>query len=153
MILVDSSALIEFYRPAGSQAVRSAVAEAIEEDLVAVNGIIHVEVVAFAPTKASFLKLDSDFRVFHWLELQEPEFDCAAELSFLLRRKAITVPAPDLIIAASAIRANLILYHADSHYDLIARHCDLKSRNLRPKEKGPVTLDQPGSKPLFSRPS
>jgi predicted nucleic acid-binding protein len=132
MIVVDSSALIEYYRPTGSPVVRSAVAEAIKEDRVTVNGIIHVEVVAFASSKTSFLKLDSDFRVFHWLDLQESEFDCAAELGFFLRRKAITVPAPDLIIAASAIRANLLLYHADSHYDVISQHCGLRSRNLRP---------------------
>jgi hypothetical protein len=37
MILVDSSALIDYYRPAGLPGVRSAVAEVIEADLVAIN--------------------------------------------------------------------------------------------------------------------
>ncbi len=48
MILVDSSALVEYYRPNGIPEVQAAVTEAIEADAVAVNGIIQVEVLGFA---------------------------------------------------------------------------------------------------------
>lgn len=130
MIVVDSSALIEYYRPAGSPRVRSAVAEVIEEDLVAINGVIQVEVLAFASAKANYWKLLSDFKVFHWLELQETDFDFASEMGFSLRRNAITLPANDLIIAASAIRSGATLLHVDSHYDVLSLHSDLKSKNL-----------------------
>jgi len=129
MILVDSSALIDYYRPAGLPGVRSAVAKVIEADLVAINGVIQVEVLAFADV-ISYRKLVSDFKVFHWLALHETEFDLATEIGFSLRRKAITIPATDLIIAASAIHSDAILYHVDSHFDTISKHCDLKSRNL-----------------------
>jgi predicted nucleic acid-binding protein len=131
MILVDSSALIEYYRPSGSPQIRSAVAEVIEEDLVAVNGVIQVVVVAFAPSQASYGKLLSDFKVFHWLDLEEIDFDFATEMGSSLRRNGITLPAPDLIIAASAIRSGAVLFHADSHFDVLSRHSDLKSKNLR----------------------
>jgi predicted nucleic acid-binding protein len=129
MILVDSSALIDYYRPAGLPRVRSAVAEVIEADLVAINGVIQVEVLSFADV-ISYRKLRSDFKIFHWLDLHETEFDLATEMGFSLRRKAITIPATDLIIAASAIQAGAVLYHVDSHYDTISQHCNLKSRNL-----------------------
>lgn len=59
------------------------------------------------------------------------DFDLAAEIGYSLRRRAITIPAPDLIIAASAIRAEAVLYHSDSHYDVLSRHVDLKARNLQ----------------------
>ena len=131
MILVDSSAFVEYYRPSGSRSVRAAVAEAVEADLVAVNGIIQVEILAFASAQTNYRKLLSDFKLLHWLELRESDFDLASELGFTLRRKAITIPANDLIIAASAIRANALLYHSDGHYDTLSRHSDLMSRNLQ----------------------
>ena len=71
MILVDSSALIEFYRPKGLPNVRAAVAEAIDADLVAVNGVIQVEILAFSSPRTSFTELLEDFKVFHWLDLKK----------------------------------------------------------------------------------
>ena len=48
MIVIDSSAFIEYYRGAGLEEVQDAVAAAIAADEVAVNGIIQVEICAFA---------------------------------------------------------------------------------------------------------
>jgi predicted nucleic acid-binding protein len=131
MILVDSSAFIEYYRPRGIPAIQNAVDEAVEADLVWVNGVIQVEVLGFASRRPSYHELRHDFESFHWLEVERTDFDLATEIGLSLRKNGITVPAPDLIIAASAIRADAVLYHADSHYDSLARHTDLKSTNLR----------------------
>jgi predicted nucleic acid-binding protein len=133
MILVDSSALIEYYRPAGSPTVRAAVAEVVDADLVAVNGVIQVEILGFASPRTSFEELLRHFKVFRWLHLQEEDFDFAAEIGFALRRKGITIPANDLIIAASAMRADVLLYHADSHYNTLSQHFALRAKNLRPE--------------------
>ncbi len=129
MIVVDSSAFIEYYRPSGSPGVRTAVVEAIDADLVAVNGIIQVEICAFA-RETDQRKLQSDFKVFHWLSLDSDSFDLATQLGVTLRREGITVPATDLIIAASALQARATLYHADTHYDQISRHSNLVAKNL-----------------------
>lgn len=131
MILVDSSALIEYYRPTGSPPVRAAVIEAINADRAAVNGIVQVEVLAYlSPWRVNYSKLVSDFRILRWLYLSESEFDLACELGQRLREKGITVPSTDLIIAASAMLSDATVYHIDSHFDDMARHCDLKARNL-----------------------
>lgn len=61
LILVDSSAFIEYYRPSGLPSAQAAVAEAIAAERVAVNGIIRVEIVAFAPNDASYRKLVASF--------------------------------------------------------------------------------------------
>ena len=134
LILVDSSAFIEYYRPSGSTAVQTAVAEAIAAERVAVNGIIQVEIVAFAPDEASYRKLVADFRAFHWLDLGPEEYAFATELGFRLRRQGVTVPPTDLMIAASGIRAGATVYHVDGHYELIAKHSKLSVRHLAPKE-------------------
>ena len=130
MILADSSALIEYYRPEGAPVARSAVAEAMAADSVAINGIIQVELMAFASRQVDYDNLAADFRAFHWLDLGRPQFDLAAEVGFRLRRQGITVPATDLIIAASAIGSRATLYHLDAHFDEIARHSSLDARNL-----------------------
>ncbi|HWM94003.1 MAG TPA: PIN domain-containing protein [Thermoanaerobaculia bacterium] len=133
LILIDSSAFIEYYRPSGSPAVQAAVAEAIGTERVAVNGIIQVEILAFAPDQANYRKLQADFQAFHWLNLGSEEFALATELGFQLRRQGITIPPADLIIAASGIQAGATLYHVDGHYDSIAQYSNLAVRHLSPK--------------------
>jgi predicted nucleic acid-binding protein len=130
MIVVDSSALIEYYRPSGDPRVRDAVAAAIAADQVAVNGIIRVEILAFAAGEAERRLLASDFEAFHDLDLGPPDFDLACQLGFGLRRRGVTVPATALIIAASAIRAEAHLYHVDGHFDQIAKVSELAVANL-----------------------
>lgn len=134
LIVVDSSAFIEYYRPTGSPKVQTAVAEAIASERVATNGVIQVEILAFAPDQASYRKLQADFQAFRWLSLGPEDFALATELGFQLRRLGITIPSTDLIIAASAIQAGAVVYHVDGHFDSIAQHSDLTARHLLPKD-------------------
>jgi predicted nucleic acid-binding protein len=130
MIVVDTSAFIEYYRPGGLRSAQERIASIIAADQVAVNGIIQVEIVAFARTEADRRMLLSDFAAFHRLALGQADYDLATELGFSLRRKAVTIPATDLIIAASTLRAGASLLHLDSHFDRIAEHSDLQAVNL-----------------------
>jgi predicted nucleic acid-binding protein len=129
MTVADSSALIEYYRQTGSAVVQAAVAAAIARDDLAVNGIIHVEVVGFAADEKERRMLLADFRGFHRLELSDADFDLAAAIAFDLRRLGRTVPATDLIIAACAIRAQAELLHVDDHFEEIAKVSPLNGRN------------------------
>lgn len=105
--------------------------EVIDADLVAVNGIVQVEVLAFAsPRQTTYSKLISDFGSFRWLNLRELEFDLACDLGRTLRNRGITIPSTDLIIAASAVLSGATIYHTDSHFDDLALHCGIKARNL-----------------------
>ncbi len=130
MIVVDSSAFIEYYRGSGLPDVQDAVAAAIAADRVAVNGIIQVEICAFASGDSERRQLEADFQAFHWLELRRRDFDLATELGFVLRRQGLTVPATDLMIAASAIRAGARLLHRDAHFDQVARQSELQVQSF-----------------------
>lgn len=130
MILLDTSTLIEYYRPKGDRRVRAAVAEVIADDQAAVNGLIQVELLAFAAGEEERRTLTSDLRAFHFLDLGREQFDLACDLGFTLRRGGVTVPATDLIIAASAITAGAELHHADGHFDRIAEVSDLEARQV-----------------------
>jgi predicted nucleic acid-binding protein len=130
VILADSSALIEYYRRHGAREVQQAVAEAIDRDELAVNGIIYVEVVGFAASERELQALIEDFRAFHRLPLDDGDFELAATLGFDLRRRGRTVPATDLIIAANAIRAQAEILHVDDHFEEIAKVSSLSCRKV-----------------------
>lgn len=134
MILLDSSVLIEFYRPEGRPDVRLAVARAIEADQAAVNGVIQTEILSFVRTGAAYRELSEDFRALHWLDLDRHVFDRASQLGFDLRRHGITIPATDLVIAASALCADATLCHTDVHFDRIAEHSELSTRSFLDQE-------------------
>jgi predicted nucleic acid-binding protein len=130
MIVADSSALIEYFRRGGSAAVQEAVSAAIANDALAFNGIIFVEVVGFAADERERRALLATFGAFRRLVFEDVDFELAASLGFELRRRGRTVPATDLMIAASAIRAGAELLHVDAHFDEIAGVSALASRNL-----------------------
>lgn len=126
MILVDSSAWIEFYRGGGEPLISEAAADAIRDDLAAVNGLVQVEILPYVRTPAEYRKVASDFSAMHWLEMSRVVFDLATDLGRKLRRTGITVPATDLTIAACAVAHDAALLHFDHHYDLIAEHTPLR---------------------------
>jgi len=49
-----------------------------------------------------------------------------SKLAFDSRQKGMSIPYADIVIAASALKERAILVHADSHFDSIAHHTDLK---------------------------
>lgn len=133
MILLDSSAWIEYYRRGGSKEVRDAVFAAVRDNRAATNGVILVEVVAYATRDADAANVRLDLSGCHWLELTAPVFELAVSMGRTLRMRGITVPATDLIIAASARFADAELLHFDAHYELIAQHQPLATHSpLKP---------------------
>jgi predicted nucleic acid-binding protein len=47
-------------------------------------------------------------------------------MAFDLRRKGLTIPYTNILIASAAIKEDMILLHADVHFDQVARHSTLK---------------------------
>lgn len=130
MILVDSSVWISYYHPEGSKRLKDIIKEAINSDLVACNGIVIVEILSGISKEGDFKKISSYFKGFHYLSLSEDDFFEASSLGSFLRKKGVTVPTTDLIISASSIKSESVLYHLDSHFDLISKHSALKVKNL-----------------------
>ncbi len=68
------------------------------------------------------------------LPITKSVWEKAYELGFSLRRKGITIPTTDLIVAAVAIENNDMVLHQDEHYEMIAKHALI----LRTKYFGPL---------------
>ena len=127
MILVDTSAWIEFQRSTGSLAhLRLATAIGAGERL-ATTGLVLLEFLAGARDE----RQAEDFRRLlarcTFVPLEEPfDHETAAALYRLCRQEGTTIRRlPDCLIAAVAIRTGAELLHQDADFDAIARHAPL----------------------------
>lgn len=119
MILIDTSAWIEYYKPSQENAVRNAVSDAIQNDEAATNAIVYVETVGFAKDDRERRLLQEDFSTCHFFDIPEEVSELAAEICFTLRRQGKTIPATDAVIAATALKHGATVLHQDKHFDEI----------------------------------
>jgi predicted nucleic acid-binding protein len=122
--LVDSTVWIEFFKGKHINII-SFISPLIEEDRIYYNGIILSELLIGASNSKEFSFLQSNFEGFRHLDADKIIFEKAAQFGFQLRRKGITVPLTDLIIAAHAIKHSLILVTSDPHFKLLQKHLKL----------------------------
>ena len=69
------------------------------------------------------------------MNIEERHWQQAADLSFRLRRKGITISAIDAIISVIAIDYSCELLHYDSDFNLISEHSKLKIVSITPQWK------------------
>jgi predicted nucleic acid-binding protein len=120
MILVDSSCWIEFYRPDGDPEIQAKVARAVAAGQAATCDMIRVEILAYIKRSREFDLVSSDFAALHQLPTRPEDVSRAIALGRDLRARGLTVPATDLLIAATAIGHGCPLLHADRHFDAIS---------------------------------
>ena len=132
MFLVDTSAWIMALRKDFSPQVKERIDHLLKENTIITTGMVKLEILGSTKTESEFRRLkrrldalDSvDFDAFLW----ENSYD----LAFQLRRKGITVPYTDILIAACALETGTTVVHADAHLDLMASHIDVKVESFVP---------------------
>jgi predicted nucleic acid-binding protein len=127
VILVDSSAWIEFQRATGS-AVDERLTNAIEtEEPLATLGLVVLEVLAGARDEQQARDLRRLLDRCSFVPLEEPsDWELAAALYRACRRAGTTVRRlPDCLIAVLAIRVGADLLYQDADFDAIAQHAPL----------------------------
>jgi hypothetical protein len=127
VILVDSSAWIEFQRATGSRADRRLTAAIEADDPLATTGLILLEILAGARDERQARDLRRLLDRCHFLPVEDPfDFESAAALYRTCRREGITIRRlPDCLVAAVALRTGTPLLHQDADFDAIARHAPL----------------------------
>jgi predicted nucleic acid-binding protein len=127
VILVDSSAWIEFQRATGSAADRRVTAAISGDERLATMGLVILEVLAGARDERHARDLRRLLDRCQFLPLEEPsDHEGAAALYRACRRSGSTIRRlPDCLIAAVAIRAGAAVLHQDADFDAIARHTPL----------------------------
>jgi hypothetical protein len=127
VILVDTSAWIEFQRATKSWADQRLV-EAIErDDPLATVGIVQLELLAGARDERQAHDLGRLLGRCEFLPVEEAiDYRAAASLYRECRRRGTTIRRlPDCLIAAVAIRTGSDLLHHDSDFEAIGQHCAL----------------------------
>lgn len=131
MILIDTSAWIEFLRGTGSPAC-----DAVDELLgspIAIADPVLMEVLAGARDDRHLRALRALLARAELLHCDATDYEGAALLYRRCRRRGETVRRLiDCLIAAVAIRHGTAVLHSDADYDVLARHTSLAIH--RPKE-------------------
>ena len=130
LVLVDTSAWICFFARRGYPDIKEALSLLLEEDRAAIAGPIMIEIVQGARTAEEKEDIKKWIKGIHWLSVTDTICNNAAEMAFALRRKGITTSAIDTLIGALAIEYDCSLLHRDSHFDLMAHHCELQCYSL-----------------------
>lgn len=132
MYLVDTSVWILALSKKPNEAVKQRVDELLAGGLVHTTGIITVELLGGVRSEAEYERLSARLGSLPPIEATQAIWDLAASLLFTLRRRGVTVPATDAVIAACAITGPAVLVHADGHFDPVAAHTRLKVESLLP---------------------
>lgn len=125
MILVDTSAWVEFLRDTGSL-VCVRVDELLDGDMATCDPI-RMEVLAGARDEHHLQDLRRLLARAAIVPLRPADYESAAVLYRTCRRRGETVrKLIDCLIAAVAIRVGAALLHADADFDVLARHTALR---------------------------
>ena len=119
-VLIDTSAWIEFFRAAGNPAIKSQVAEALNQNAAAYTCPVRFELFIGA-RRAERDVLREGLSYARRIPATPAHWDAAAEYGANLRAKGATVPASDLLIAAVAASTGIPLIVCDNHFDLIRK--------------------------------
>ena len=125
MILIDTSAWVEFLRNTGSP-----VCDLVDELLaheIAICDAIRMEVLAGARDESHLTSLRRLVARATMIPTRTTDYDDAAALYRRCRRQGETIrKLIDCLIAAVAIRADLPILHSDVDFGALARHTELR---------------------------
>jgi len=124
MILIDSSAWIEYLRDTGSPTCQR-VDDLLASDF-ATCAPVRMELLAGARDDTHLQQLRGLLARASLIGTEPIDYDGAAQLYRTCRRQGETVRRMiDCLIAAHAIRAEIPVLHADTDFDVLARHTGL----------------------------
>ena len=117
-ILVDTSAWIEYFNKPDSK-IGKTIEHILRNGKAVLAGIVLTEILQGAKIKTEFDAILESMLALPLLEASLMTYIEAGRLSFALRKKGITVPTTDLIIASLALDNNCSILTLDAHFQKI----------------------------------
>ena len=118
MVLIDTSAWIEFFRAGGDSSIKSKVAEYVSLGTAAYTCPVSYELFLGArPSELADLREGLGFA--QRIPMNSLHWDLAAQHGSKLRSQALSVPAMDLLIATVAVESKTALLSCDKHFSQI----------------------------------
>jgi predicted nucleic acid-binding protein len=123
--LVDTTVWVHYLR--GTEAaLKSRLASLALEDRAVTCALVMHEILRGAISDREFMMLQDLFLALPQVSIDGDVWESAWKNAYLLKKKGLTIPMADVVLASAAMRHHLTLLHADRHFTLIARHLDLK---------------------------
>ncbi len=129
-VLIDTSAWIVSFRKSGHEKLKQQVVNTLNTLSAVTTNIITMELLQGCRDKREYEKMRSRLEALDLLALNEDVWETAYRTGYNLRKKGITVPSVDIIIAALVKTHDCTLLHHDSHFKLIAKHLDIKTADF-----------------------
>jgi len=126
LFIVDTSAWIFALRKNPLPQLKDRIDQLLMLDIVKTFGMIRLEILGGAKTEIEFDRLKNRIGALEEISCDNELWESAGRLSFNLRRKGLTIPSTDILIASAALKSKSTILHADSHFDIIASESDLK---------------------------
>jgi predicted nucleic acid-binding protein len=123
--MIDTSVWIDYLRDSNKE-LNDFIDQLIDQDVVYTNGIIKSELLIGTKTQKEYDLTKNNLDCFNILDLDGRIFNEVSKVGFQLKRKGITVPLSDLIIAVQCFEHQLILIEKDKHFEKIKECLDLK---------------------------
>jgi len=122
---VDTSVWIPYFRESGSE-WGDFIDALVDEGRVHVNGIVLAELLTGARSPAELDKLAAALAGLMFVPGSRASAEAAGRNGAALRRKGVSVPLSDIVVATDCIEQGLVLIAADRHYETIAAHLPLQ---------------------------
>jgi len=130
---VDTSVWIPYFRDGGGEQ-GDLIDALLDENRVHINGIAVTELLTGARSAVEVDNLSSALAGLKLVPSDRASFESAGRNGFALKRKGISVPLSDIIIATDCIDHGLVLIEADRHFAAISDHLPLR-RHASPRKK------------------
>lgn len=114
-VLLDTSAWIDFFRPGGG-AMAAQVTALIESDRALLCGVVVAELLQGAKGKREATQITYMIERLPRIPTREEDWEEAGLVLGALRRRGITVPVTDALIAVIAKRCDVEILTADQHF-------------------------------------
>ena len=119
-----------FLRPHGWDDLKLAVQQVLTVEQVYTCWVVMAELLIGARDERGFTQLFETLSALPEIPVTDQVWEAAARLGNTLRRRGITIPLPDLVIAQAAITGDLTLWHMDDHFEHLRRYTLSRPRAL-----------------------
>jgi predicted nucleic acid-binding protein len=116
---VDSSVWIPYFR-GGDTELNDLIDELLDEDRISINGIVMIELLKGSRIPEELDRLSSALSGLKFVGGGGESAQAAGRNGFALKRKGVSVPLSDLIVATDCIDRGLVLIERDAHFAAIA---------------------------------
>jgi predicted nucleic acid-binding protein len=126
MVLIDTSAWLFALRKNFHPVIKTRIERLLVESDVAINGMIELELLGGTRSEKEYDRLKKRLEGLYYIKADRSLWEVSSRLAFDLKKKGLNLPYTDIFIAASSLKEKAVLIHADSHFDLIAKHSNIE---------------------------